>query len=415
MSDVVLISEHASPLATLGGVDAGGQNVYVACLARALADLGHRVTVLTRRDDDRLPDRVLMGPGIAVEHIDAGPARPIDKDDLFRHMPQFADGALRAIRRRPVDVLHSHFWMSGWVGSRLREASGVPLVHTFHALGTVKRRHQGQNDTSPVERDGIERMLVREADRVIATCTDEQHELVRIGGKPQRIAVIPAGFDGDVFHPGSSPRWFEVDRADRPLRAVAVSRLVPRKGIADILRALALVDRAELTVVGGPDAAQLPRDDHHGELCQLATDLGVRHRVTFTGGVEPARVAAIHRDSDLFVAAPWYEPFGIAPVEAMGCALPVVGTAVGGLLDTVIDGGTGALVPPHAPDVLAATIEDLRRQPELRHELGARAAWRAHRRFTWPTVARSIAEVYRLVGAGTAADGRAHGGEGRRA
>jgi D-inositol-3-phosphate glycosyltransferase len=398
VSAIVLISEHASPLATIGEVDAGGQNVYVACLARALADAGEHVTVLTRRDHPDLPDRVPFGPGVVVEHVDAGPPTRLDKDLMFPHMAQFADEAIARLRRRPVGLLHSHFWMSGWVGLAVRDALGAPLVHTFHALGTVKRRNQGSADTSPPERAGVEARLVCEADRIIATCSDELHELVAIGAVPERVAVIPAGFDSTTFRPQPDSRWFEVDRHDGPFRLVAVSRLVPRKGLGDAVRALAELPDATLTIAGGPPIDQLDGDAHHAELVELGGELGVDRRLRFTGGIPPSEVAALHHGADLFVAPPWYEPFGIAPVEAMGCGLPVVGTAVGGLLDTVIDGGTGTLVPPRDPAALAAAIAELQRQPELRHELGARASWRAHRRFTWPAVARAIGDVYRLVG-----------------
>jgi glycosyltransferase involved in cell wall biosynthesis len=397
VSSITLISAHASPLASVGAVDAGGQNVYVAYLAGALARLGHDVRVLTRRDDRTLPERVSIAPGVTVEHIDAGPDVPLDKDELFPHMEQFADSAIRRLRRSQVSVVHSHFWMSGWVGLAVRDALDVSLVHTFHALGSVKRRCQGSADTSPPERDAVERRLVREADRIVATCSDELRELTMLGARPERVAVIPAGFDADTFHPRHDGRWFEVRRTHGTVSLVAVSRLVARKGLADVVRALEHLDECSLVVAGGPPAGDLGRDRHHRELRELAGDIGVLDRVRFTGGIPPEAVADLHHQSDLFVAAPWYEPFGIAPVEAMGCGLPVVGTAVGGLLDTVIDGGTGTLVPPRDHDALAVAIADLARQPELRHELGARAAWRAHRRFTWPVVARSIAEEYRLV------------------
>lgn len=414
MTSIALISEHASPLATIGDVDAGGQNVYVACLARALAGLGHDVRVLTRRDHRRLPERVAIAPGVVVEHIDAGPATHIDKDELFPYMEQFAESTITRLRRTPVGVLHSHFWMSGWAALAVGEALDLPVVHTFHALGSVKRRCQGAADTSPPERDVVERRLVRDADRIVATCSDELRELVALGARPERVVVIPAGFDADTFHPRPDGRWFEVRRTGGSVRLIAVSRLVARKGLTDVIRALAELDDCSLVVVGGPPAAELGRDGHHRELYRLAGELGVLDRVRFTGGIAPAAVAALHHDSDLFVAAPWYEPFGIAPVEAMGCGLPVVGTAVGGLLDTVIDGGTGTLVPPRERSTLAEAIADLARQPELRHELGARAAWRAHRRFTWPVVARSIAEEYRFV-AEQRALRRRTGSHGRRA
>ncbi len=155
---IAMISEHASPLATLGGVDAGGQNVHVAALSAALAEEGHTVTVYTRRDDAALPARVAFAPGVEVVHLDAGPARAVPKDELLPHMGELADGLLADWRTARPDVVHSHFWMSGvaaldaaarLASSPVGAAAAPPVLHTFHALGSVKRRHLGAEDTSP--------------------------------------------------------------------------------------------------------------------------------------------------------------------------------------------------------------------------------------------------------------------------
>src|SRR3954463_16043993 len=168
---VALVSEHASPLAVLGGVDAGGQNVHVAALARALARRGAEVVVHTRRDDATLPRRVELCPGVIVDHVDAGPPTTIGKDDLLPHMGDFARDLERCWRDERPDVVHSHFWMSGVATLEAAPAFEIPVVHTFHALGVVKRRYQGDADTSPAQRIDIEREIVARADRIVATCT----------------------------------------------------------------------------------------------------------------------------------------------------------------------------------------------------------------------------------------------------
>jgi len=190
-----MISEHASPLAALGGADAGGQNVHVAALAAALARRGHEVTVFTRRDCPTTPDVVPLAPGVTVEHVPAGPFRPLPKDDLPRYMPAFADWLAARWSEQPPDVAHAHFWMSGlaalWAARR-----PVPVVETFHALGRVKRRWQAEADTSPPERPGAEATIVRRAAAVIATCTDEVSELAAYGARPETMYVVPCGVDG---------------------------------------------------------------------------------------------------------------------------------------------------------------------------------------------------------------------------
>ena len=174
---VALVSEHASPLAVLGGVDAGGQNVHVAALACALARRGAQVVVHTRRDDPDLPRRVALCDGRHVDHIDAGPPAAIAKDELFPHMDAFARELQRCWREDRPDLVHSHFWMSGLAALQAARELELPVVHTFHALGIVKRRYQGDADTSPPQRVELERELVARCDRIVATCTDEAFEL----------------------------------------------------------------------------------------------------------------------------------------------------------------------------------------------------------------------------------------------
>ncbi|MFV2118696.1 glycosyltransferase, partial [Streptomyces sp. Act-28] len=227
---VVLVSEHASPLATLGGVDAGGQNVHVARLAGALADRGHDVTVFTRRDGRRLPDEVAMRPGVVVHHVPAGPPEPVPKDELLPHMDAFGRYLARVLEGRPPDVVHSHFWMSGVAAVRAVRTLRVPLLHTYHALGTVKRRHQGAADTSPPERIGAEHEVGLACHRVIATCRDEVRELRRMRIPPERVSVVPCGVDPEQF----SPLGPAAPRGTARHRLLQLGRLVPRKGAADV-------------------------------------------------------------------------------------------------------------------------------------------------------------------------------------
>ncbi|HEX7292446.1 MAG TPA: glycosyltransferase, partial [Conexibacter sp.] len=198
---VAMVSEHASPLAALGGVDAGGQNVHVAALAAEMGRQGAHVTVHTRRDDPRLPQRVRLAHGAVVDHVPAGPAAPIPKDELLPHMDAFAADLAAQWREERPDVVHAHFWMSGHAALTAARELGIPVVQTFHALGVVKRRYQGEMDTSPAERIGIEREILQRADHVVATCSDEVFELVRIGGARGRLTVVPCGVDLDLFTP----------------------------------------------------------------------------------------------------------------------------------------------------------------------------------------------------------------------
>ena len=405
---IAMISEHASPLAALGGVDAGGQNVHVAALSEALAKRGHHVTVYTRRDATELPARVRVGRRFEVVHVDAGPARHVPKDELLPFMGELADGVARDWGHRPPDVVHGHFWMSGVAAldAARRPDSGyrVPVIQTFHALGTVKRRHQGAEDTSPQERRWLEPGVGRSADRIIATCSDEVFELKAMGINTGKISIAPCGVDLDVFAP-TGP----VAARGRRHRILSVGRLVPRKGVDLVIRALPYLkaagfDDVELLIVGcGGDSGALHADPEVRRLLALADELGVQDQVVLEGQVSRGEMPGIFRSADAVVCAPWYEPFGIVPLEAMACGVPVVAAAVGGLRDTVVDHATGLHVPPRDPEAIASALAMLLGNPDLRAELGDAGQRRARARYSWDRVAAESEKAYQLAVAGAAA------------
>ncbi len=394
-----MVSEHASPLAALGGVDAGGQNVHVAALSEALARRGHLVTVYTRRDADDLPRRVRINPRLEVVHLPAGPAAPVPKDELLPFMGELAEGLQRDWEHRPPDLVHGHFWMSGLVALAAARPgpAGVPIpvVQTFHALGTVKRRHQGTADTSPFERRWLEPTVGRRADRIIATCSDEVVELKAMGIPAERISIAPCGVDLDLF-PGSAP----ADRCDRTHRILSVGRLVPRKGVDVVIRALSLIRAAglrdvELLVVGGDgDATATEADSEVRRLLAIAAEQGVRQQVTFRGQVPRQAMPGIVRSADAVVCTPWYEPFGIVPLEAMACGIPVVAAAVGGLKDSVVDQVTGLHVPPRDPHATAGALIRLLSEQGLRQDLGRAGQQRARALYSWDRVAAETEAAY---------------------
>lgn len=389
---IAMVSEHASPLAALGGVDAGGQNVHVAELSAALSRRGHQVTVYTRRDDPDLPDHVDTAQGYTVVHVPAGPAEHLPKDELLQYMGPFARFLDADWDLHRPDAVHAHFWMSGIAAQLAAHHLKLPAVQTFHALGVVKRRHQGADDTSPPERLKLEAMVAREATWVTATCTDEVFELMRMGRSRSRISVVPCGVDVDLFTPGGPL----ASRGARH-RIVTVGRFVPRKGFDVLIRALPAVPKTELVVVGGPERSELQSEPEACRLRALAEELGVADRVQFYGSVARHDMPAILRSADIVACTPWYEPFGIVPLEAMACGVPVVASAVGGMLDTIVHDVTGRLVKPKRPDKLTEAINHLLRDSFMRQSLGAAGRDRARARYSWDRVAADTERIYERV------------------
>jgi len=407
---IAFLSEHASPLVALGGADAGGQNVYVSELSRHLARRGYAIDVYTRHEDLDTPEVVEMQPGVRVVHLQAGPVKARPKDELWPFMPAFRDSLLRFMERDEIhyDLIHSNFWMSGWVAMELRRRLDIPVVQIFHAMGKTKRRHQKKVDTSPGNRIKTEMEVIAGVDKIIAQCPNERAELVNdYNADPDKITLIPSAVDTSIFKPvAQNEARQRIGLEARKKVIVYVGRLLPRKDVRNIVRALALLveqgERTEdaplLLIVGGesvePDPAATPEID---ELQKLARELGVSEHVRFMGKKQSELLRYYYSAADVAVTTPWYEPFGLTPLEAMACGRPVIGSAVGGITFTIKDGETGLLVPPRDPQALAASLQCLLGQPEVRKRMGAAARKRIEREFSWSIVAMRTGALYDAV------------------
>ncbi len=240
---IAFLSEHASPVALLGGEDAGGQNVYVDEVSRNLGQLGYAVDVFTRRDNPDAPEVIEWAPNVRIINLTAGPATFLLKDELWKFMPAFRDALLDFIERDETryDLLHSNFWMSGWVATELQNRLNIPAVHIFHAMGKTKHRHQGSADTSPQERIDVESQIIRSVERVIAQCPSEWSELVDdYGAEPERVVIIPSAVNTTVFHPIAREEARQrIGLAQEAFVVVYVGRMLPRKDVRNVVQGMA--------------------------------------------------------------------------------------------------------------------------------------------------------------------------------
>jgi glycosyltransferase involved in cell wall biosynthesis len=389
---IAMVSEHASPLVALGGVDAGGQNVHVCELSAALVRSGHEVVVYTRRSDERSPERAHTRHGFTVVHVPAGPAKPVLKDELYPYMGEFSRWLARDWSAAKPEVVHAHFWMSGLASVLAARQVDVPVIQTFHALGSVKRRYQRERDSSPPMRIETEQMVGRHVERVVATCSDEVFELVRLGVPRTGISVVPCGVSPNEFYPDGP-----IARHTAAHRLLAVGRLVPRKGFDLAIGALHGIPDAELVIAGGPPKSRLGDCAEASRLRRYAQRCGVADRVRLLGQVPRRAMPELFRSADLVLCTPWYEPFGIVPIEAMASGVPVVASAVGGLTDTVVDGVTGLHVPPRRPAALRDAVRLLLADPARRSAMSIAGRDRVIARYTWDRVAAETARVYDRV------------------
>jgi len=403
---IAFISEHASPLATLGGTDNGGQNVYVAELSNELARKGYSIDVYTRKDNPSIDEIVNWSSNVRVIHIKAGPEKFIEKEKLLGYMDEFAQNMYCFIKKHHIDysIIHAHFFMSALVASRLKKQLSIPYVVTFHALGLVRLAHQKEMDKFPVERFDIERMIIKDADAIIAECPQDRADMIHYyNADPNRITIAPCGFNPKEFHvidKKIARQKLKLNEDETIL--LQLGRMVPRKGVDNVIRSLSKLNtclpNVRLLVVGGesddPDETLTPEI---GRLRKIAEEEHVSDHVTFTGRRRREVLKYFYAAADIFITTPWYEPFGITPLEAMACGTPVIGANVGGIKCSVDDGRTGFLVPPKNPVELAKKIEWLITDKQLVAAMKKNAVKHVNKFFTWTNVANMMNNIYQKV------------------
>lgn len=392
-------------MATLGGVEGGGQVVYVDKLSKEIAKLGYEVDVFTRWDDPRMPKVVDCHNGVRVVYVKAGPVKHIPKEEILGYMDEFTRNMMKFIKKERLryKLVHAHFFMSGMVASYLKRELGIPFIVTFHALGKVRRIHQKEMDRFSDERFNIEKRIMDEADMIVAECPqDKEDMLMHYRADVNKIVTIPCGYDPNEFYPINthvSRLMLGLDPKEKTV--LQLGRMVRRKGVDSVIQAFAKVLqrnpelKAKLVVVGGesdvPDRETTPEI---GRLQDLAQALGVKDKVIFTGRRNRDQLKFYYNAADVFVSTPWYEPFGITPLEAMGCGTPVIGSDVGGIKFSVVDRKTGFLVPPKDADLLAERMERLLKDDKLRDSYKENSLARVREIFTWSFIARSMMTVY---------------------
>jgi D-inositol-3-phosphate glycosyltransferase len=385
--NIAMVSVHASPL-NAGMPPHESLSTHVAELARALGRKGHRVTVYTHGVS--AGEQVRFAPGVTVEHLSAGDALPMSEDDLLPHIPEFAEQLARRWTANRPDVIHAHHWMSGLAALSGADGLDIPIVQTFHELASLEQR-PGQPGSAARMR--LEKAIGRSVRALIATTESEQAGLVQLGVGRPRIATVPSGVDLARFSPQGRPA---LPRSEAP-RLLTLSRSAGFEGVDTVIEALARIPDAELVVAGGPPVDELGGDQDIYRLRILAKEAGVAERVTFIGEVDPADTPALLRSADLTVSLPSYVAFGRVPVESMACGTPVVVSAVGGHLDTVIDGVTGMHVPSGRPLELARRIRGLLAEPTHLAALGIAGVDRVQSRYSWERIADETLKVYETL------------------
>jgi glycosyltransferase involved in cell wall biosynthesis len=403
---IALVTLQGNPFGQTPEAGPDRQDQRLASLVSALAEQDHDVTVYARRDSDGQPEKSEPAPGVTVEHVPAGPAKELPSDSLAPHAAEFGQYLARHWQDNAPDVAHAYFWTSGLAALAGARDLGVPVVQTFLSLQATDPASARPGQAPPAQakparpktRSGngggaarlrLEPVIARSVRAVLASSSSEVSALSRLGVRRDSVRLIPRGVDTGTF----SPEGPVAARGSRP-RLLCVAPLAPNQGVDVAVRALADIPEAELVIAGGPEHGKLRGDKAYRALLRLASDLNVRDRVVFHGSVSDDDLPALLRSADLLVDAPTGEPFATVALEAMACGTPVVASAIGSHLDTIIDGTTGLLVPPARPGLIAQRIRTLLASPMLLEGFGIAAVDRARARYSWDRIGQETLAIY---------------------
>jgi D-inositol-3-phosphate glycosyltransferase len=399
---VAVLSVHTSPIDQPGMGDSGGMNVYIRAVTERLATEGVEVDLFTRCRGGADHEVREIAPGIRVVSVKAGPCNPVPKADVPRFLPEFLGGVLRIAHEdgNGYDIVHSHYWLSGWVGRAMSANLGIPLVASFHTLGKVKNYSLAQGEApEPAARLAGEERVIADADRILAPTPIEAGQLVGLyRADPKDIRLVPAGVDHTIFVPGDRALSRERLHLSGLRLALYVGRLQSHKGPDIAVRTLAeAIARDEvakdlvLAIVGGPSGS-----DHGAEVARLMTlagALGVSERVMLFPPQPQSKLTDFYTAADVVLVPSRSESFGLVALEAQACGTPVVAASVGGLRYVVEDGRSGYLVEGHDPGDHAERLLQILRDDDLASRLGKEAARQALR-FTWDATANGLLDVY---------------------
>jgi Glycosyltransferase len=405
--NIAMLSYHTCPLATLGGKDTGGMNVYVRDLTKELGRLGVHVDVFTRSQDEHVP-HVLhdLGFGNRVVHIPAGPEIPISKNELAGYVPKFVDGIRQFANEKGIkyDLIHSHYWMSGLAAGELSDMWGsLPILQMFHTLGEMKNR-VARNDE---EREGNyrldgERKVIDRVDRIIAATPAEQAQLEWLYKvDPHKVKVIPPGVDTSHFYPIPADEACQfIGLAPDDHMILFVGRIEPLKGVATLIQAVSclalknLKEPVHLAVIGGdPEAVNTEMSDEMVRLQKLCDELTVGKMVVFLGKRGQDTLPYYYSAAEVVVMPSHYESFGMVALEAMACGTPVIASQVGGLAFLVQDGVTGFTIPAEDHIALCEKLTVLLGEDSLRQQMGKNSVEYAQK-YDWGIIAPQIIDVY---------------------
>ncbi|MDB9466856.1 glycosyltransferase family 4 protein [Dolichospermum circinale] len=398
---IALISVHGDPAIEIGREEAGGQNVYVRQVGEALALLGWQVDMFSRRVSADQETIVEHSSNCRTIRLTAGPVEFVSRDHGFQYLPEFVDQLIKFQKEAGInyDLVHSNYWLSGWVGMELKKRLGIKQVHTYHSLGVIKYKTIENIPLVASQRLLVEKEILETVERIVATSPQEQEHMRSLVSQKGEIDIIPCGTDiqqfGSVTREAARTR-LEIDPEAKVV--LYVGRFDPRKGIETLVRAVRESKfyeskQLQLIIGGGctPGNADAKERDR---IAGIVNELGMDECTSLPGCLSREILPSYYAAADVCVVPSHYEPFGLVAIEAMACGTPVVASDVGGLQFTVVNEETGLLVPPQNVPAFNHAIDQILSHPQWQQELGKAAKKRVIDKFSWHGVASQLDKLY---------------------
>ena len=400
MERAAFITLHACPLAAPGRGKSGGMNVYVRQLASALGELGMKIDIFTREHSDVANRVETIGSNVRVIHINVGEP-DAHLDDLYDLLPDFLEqlNKFREEEGLEYDVVHSHYWLSSWVGRELSQELAIPHVVTFHTLSLIKMQSRaGEEEQS--ERSVIETNVIATADRIIAFSPHERDAMARLyAADANKITLVPCGVDLEVFRPLNQKAVRSSLGLNGEKILLYVGRVEPIKGLDLLVETAAQMDSEDgvrMIVVG----ADVNGDREMDRVRQLAREKDLEDKIDFVGQVDHDDLPLYYNAADVCVVPSYYESFGLVALESMACGTPVVATRVGGLSTIIHHGRTGYLKSWRCPEAFANSVEMIISSNGLQQSMGEAARKRAEG-MGWDNAAAFISVEYSALTSST--------------
>jgi D-inositol-3-phosphate glycosyltransferase len=407
---IAIISYHTCPLATLGGKDTGGMNVYVRDLTKFLGKQGIHADVFTRSQDDHVP-HILHDLGFCnrVVHVASGPEIPIPKIKLIDYLKDFSNGIIDFSNSKKIsyDLIFSHYWLSGLAAQSLKKQWHVPIIHMFHTLALLKNKvAKSYDELDPEIRIKGEKNITRFADKLIAATANEKEQLIKLYHvNPEKIEVCPPGVDTSRFYPipqDEAKEFIGIPKNEKML--LFVGRIEPLKGIDILIKAIAQLQKSDilstcphyLFVIGGdPEIDDREMNNEMGKLKELCNQLGVEDMVLFLGKRDQDSLQYYYSAAEVVIMPSHYESFGMVALEAMACGIPVIATQVGGLQHLVQHEKTGFVIPDDDPTALEEKITQLICNSSIRDKM-SRESVKYAKSFAWENIVDKLKKIFEM-------------------